>query len=417
MSAPIVQTDYDALDTLARRFQQQNQQTIALKQRVDRGVNALRSGGWQGEGATAFVQEMERIVNPATQRLIDALAEAKTVTLQVKELIRQAEEEAASVFRGKGRGGSGLGAASPGEFVPIDDAMGREAGDTTVPPAAPTTITDIPPRDHALLSEAAYKEGGELSPELKAKGWRVMDIGQTDTGYYGVAYVNDLTKEVVIAHRGTDPDAGDIFESLVMASPLGITSSLISDTLGIGNPLRDGMRLLGINSDGNDLDDDAQLALEGAPDQFHESQSFVRSVMSQVQGGPYSEYKVSHTGHSLGAVLADLHAAQYGQHAVTFDNPGSKEILDNLGALYNHENHISYQSHANLVNSTNTPAGYAIRIQLNTTSDKFGIIRDTLHDHSLENIIDAIDGSTGRPIRAGSPVLYSLVFGKNESSG
>jgi hypothetical protein len=288
----------------------------------------------------------------------------------------------------------------------MGDAMGW-GGNGAVPAAtAPTAITDVLPRDHALLSEAAYKEGGELSPEMKAKGWRVMDIGQTDTGYYGVAYVNDRTKEVVVAHRGTDPDAGDIFESLVMASPLGVASTVVGDMLGIGNPLRDGMRMLGINRDGNDLDDDAQLAFEGTPDQFHESQRFVRSVMSQMGSGPYADYKVSHTGHSLGAVLADLHAAQHGQQAVTFDNPGSKEILNNLGVLYNHEQHISYQSHPNLINTTNTPAGYAIHIQLNTASDKLGIIRDTLHDHSLENMIDALDGTTGRPIRAGAPVLY-----------
>ena len=101
MNAPIVQADYEALDALARRFQAQQQQTSTLKQRVDRGVTALRNGGWQGAGSTAFVQEMESRVNPAMQRLIEALAEAQTVTLQLKEFIRQAEEAAASVFQGE----------------------------------------------------------------------------------------------------------------------------------------------------------------------------------------------------------------------------------------------------------------------------------------------------------------------------
>lgn len=406
MSAPIVQSDYAAMDQIARTFQQQNQLITSVKQKVDRGVAALRNGGWQGQGSAAFLHEMESEVSPAIQRLIEALNEARQVTLQVKELIRQAEEEAASAFQGQGDGGNGQGASSLGGFATAGDAMGWGATGGTAVNTAPRAVTAIPPRDHALLSAAAYEEGGELSAEMKAKGWRVMDIGQTDTGYYGVAYVNDRTKEIVIAHRGTDPDIGDAFESLVMASPLGVASTAIGEMLGIGNPLRDGMRLLGINSDGNDLDDDAQLALEGAPDQFHESQGFVRSVMSQVQSGPYADYHVSHTGHSLGAVLADLHAAQHGQQAVTFDNPGSNEILNNLQILYDHNQHISYQSHPNLINTTNTPAGYAVQIQLNTTSDKIGIIRDTLHDHSLENIIDAIDQTTGRPRRSGAPVLF-----------
>jgi WXG100 family type VII secretion target len=122
MSAPIVQSDYEAMDAIARRFQQQNQRAAALKQRVDRGVTALRSGGWQGEGSAAFVREMESEVNPATQRLIDALAEAQQVTLQVKALIRQAEEEAASVFRGEGKDGNINGGSGSGEgpfVVPV----------------------------------------------------------------------------------------------------------------------------------------------------------------------------------------------------------------------------------------------------------------------------------------------------------
>jgi WXG100 family type VII secretion target len=107
MSAPIVQADYEALDTIARRFQQQAQQTQATKQRVDRNASALRNGGWLGQGSAAFFQEMEREVNPAVQRLIDALGEAQQVTLQVKTLIRAAEEEAASVFKGDGSDGNG----------------------------------------------------------------------------------------------------------------------------------------------------------------------------------------------------------------------------------------------------------------------------------------------------------------------
>lgn len=402
MSAPIVQSDYEALDGLARRFQEQNQQMIALKQRVDRGVNALRNGGWQGAGSTAFTQEMERTVNPATQRLIDALQEAKTVTLQVKELIRAAEEEAARVFQGAGN------AARNGTYPPggAMTEIAQPNNGITPPLATPGAVTAIPPRDHALLSQAAYADGGELPQELKDKGWRIMRIGQTDTGYFGVAYVNDRTNEVVIAHRGTNPDVGDVVDGLVMASPVGLGSAIVSDVFGIENPLRAGMRAIGINSNGNDFDDDAQLALHRAPDQFHESQAFVRSVMSQVQSSDYAGYTVSHTGHSLGAVLADLHGAQHGQSAITFDNPGSKEILDNMNVLYDREKHISYQSHPNLVNTANTPAGHSVNIRLQTESDKFGIIRDTLHDHSLDNIVDAIDPVTGNFYRATEPTIH-----------
>lgn len=130
MSAPIIQVDYESLDAIARRFQQQNQQIVAVKQRVDRNVSSLRNGGWLGQGSTAFFREMESEVNPAVQRLIKALAEAQKVTLQLKILIREAEEEAANPFKISGndypRAGEGaIMPSSPENGLP--ELIGRIA--------------------------------------------------------------------------------------------------------------------------------------------------------------------------------------------------------------------------------------------------------------------------------------------------
>jgi WXG100 family type VII secretion target len=100
MSSNIIQANYDTLDTVAARFGQQAEATIALQGNVLRSYQALADGGWQGRGFAAFSAEMESDIFPTLQRLTHALEEARAVTLEASAVMRQAEEEAASVFQG-----------------------------------------------------------------------------------------------------------------------------------------------------------------------------------------------------------------------------------------------------------------------------------------------------------------------------
>ena len=82
---------------------------------------------------------------PALQRLETALREAQKVTQQIAQIMQTAEQDAAAPFRGGAAGGgAGRGAGGP--------------------------VTGIPPRDYALMSQAAYSDS--LPPELAAKGWQ-----------------------------------------------------------------------------------------------------------------------------------------------------------------------------------------------------------------------------------------------------
>ncbi len=98
MSASVVQAQYEELERIAARFGQQAEVQIALEQQMKRAVAALESGGWIGHGAAAFTDKMHGTIFPAHQRLIVALHEAQAVTLEIRMLIQQAEEEAAALF-------------------------------------------------------------------------------------------------------------------------------------------------------------------------------------------------------------------------------------------------------------------------------------------------------------------------------
>lgn len=115
MSNEIIQARYDGLAGVANRFGNQAQSSQELLARVRQTMRMLEGDGWQGRGSTAFFTEMNGEVLPAMQRLAAALNQARTVTLDIARVIRQAEEEAARPFRGGAAGEAMGGAAGIGE--------------------------------------------------------------------------------------------------------------------------------------------------------------------------------------------------------------------------------------------------------------------------------------------------------------
>ncbi len=114
MSNDIIQARYDTLASVASRFGGQAQSNQELLARLRQVMRQLEGDGWQGRGSTAFFAEMDGEVLPAMQRLAAALAQARTVTLDIARVIRQAEEEAARPFRGGGATGGAAGGAAAG---------------------------------------------------------------------------------------------------------------------------------------------------------------------------------------------------------------------------------------------------------------------------------------------------------------
>lgn len=120
MAPPRVRADYDGLTKIARSFSRHATEAEKTIQSVQRCVETLRSGDWVGQGARAFYAEMDQEVLPSLKRLAAALAAADRTTRQASQIMKQAEEEAASFFQIAFAGGvvstlagaAGIGAAA-----------------------------------------------------------------------------------------------------------------------------------------------------------------------------------------------------------------------------------------------------------------------------------------------------------------
>ena len=134
MSNSIVQADYHALEEVRQRFSRNAERAAALRSQVEKSANALRQGGWEGRGSSAFFAELDGVVLPAVQRLAAALQQGSVVTQQIATVMRTAEEEAAEPFRGHT-------STVPGEVNAPSD--GASSGDPAGEAAAPSFISSV----------------------------------------------------------------------------------------------------------------------------------------------------------------------------------------------------------------------------------------------------------------------------------
>lgn len=242
----------------------------------------------------------------------------------------------------------------------------------------PRHALTIPPLQYIKFSSMAYSDKPELSQSMKDQGWEVLatakELGLDKGGYGGVAFINPNTGEVVIAHRGTD-------------GPFSV----------------------------KDYDDDAAIALGQMPNQYYVSRSFVDEIKSRLdEDERFGNYSLSHTGHSLGAALADLNAMTDNVHAIGFDNPGTLQIIRNNRNIFPEDNRdklISYQSNPNLVHAGGQNAAHVVQIIPEKSvevsmaerllSPQYATLKDvqqTLVHHSLDNMIAGMSEETGFPV-------------------
>lgn len=91
------QCKYDEMEVIAKAFQAQADVAQQLYDSIRNTMEDLKPD-WIGKGSDAFYNEMESEINPALQRLIQALEEGGNVVLQINQTVETAEQEAQSQF-------------------------------------------------------------------------------------------------------------------------------------------------------------------------------------------------------------------------------------------------------------------------------------------------------------------------------
>ena len=116
-NAAKIQADYEQLGQIASQFAQQGDRTLALGRQVYNCMSELQNGGWIGVGAQRFYNEMDSLVLPGLERLMNALNTGAAQTERISQILRSAEEQAGQLFHGgdetysvgPATGGAGIG--------------------------------------------------------------------------------------------------------------------------------------------------------------------------------------------------------------------------------------------------------------------------------------------------------------------
>lgn len=180
MPAPKIRADYQALQRMATLFRREGQGLQQTLSRLQRQLGTLQSGEWVGRGADKFYQEMDSDVLPSFQRMGAALGQAASAADRIKQIMQQAEEEVARLFKWKGDGSGTPKAAMVGEEA---GEGGSSAGGSQAQPASEAEqavrrmlIEQWPPIvvDTANLSPTLR---GQLH-QLEQDGWIAVEASE-----------------------------------------------------------------------------------------------------------------------------------------------------------------------------------------------------------------------------------------------
>jgi hypothetical protein len=188
----------------------------------------------------------------------------------------------------------------------------------------------------------------------------VQVINNTRDGFSAIALVNDGGK-MLIAFRGTD------FYDLNILPSTGIVGNLTAKILS------------------DDLGNDLQIMIGKIPRQFETALAFINSLCEHC-----SCDKMLLTGHSLGALLAQLISAKFNIEAIVFDSPGAKKLINKLVGKDFSSDHITIIN--DLPNFVNT---FGEQVNLPIALDNGGTISLSM----VKNFLGTIPRRSGKQIK------------------
>ena len=183
---------------------------------------------------------------------------------------------------------------------------------------------------YAVLSNNIYNDPQTMQP--LPDNWKELPFPTptaSDVNFHAATYINVPLKKIIIVFRGTVTVENKIREDLF------------------------------------------EIAMDNAPHLFTSNVlPFVDAVTAKASR-EYPDFEISFTGHSLGAILAELCVAKYMKLAITFESPGSGKMiidmanknqlpLDTMAIIK--RNIFSYQAAISLINRKNSYFGTRIRL-------------------------------------------------------
>ncbi|MGH8081798.1 MAG: XVIPCD domain-containing protein [Lysobacter sp.] len=154
-------------------------------------------------------------------------------------------------------------------------------------------------QQYANLAQDAYRSPDLSSPEDRKRtvdgvDYIILDHVNKESGYQGTIYQRESTKEIIVAHRGSEFDE---------------------------QPFKDG-----VFADGG-------MVAKRVNSQAIDALEFTRSAIEKAQTHRERhgmEPQVTVTGHSLGGCLAQITAAKFGLNGETFNPYGAASLSDRI---------------------------------------------------------------------------------------
>ena len=164
MTAPRVRADYEALAGIAQLFLQESDNTHKVLGKLRQCTDVLKGGDWVGRGATQFFREMDSDVLPMVKRLETALLQAGRLTRMISQVMQQAEEAAAALFRYFGTLGTLEGGGAASFLHALYQPAGLFGGATIIPAYAVSGPWGRGSPVHEVLTLSAIRRAMEVLP-------------------------------------------------------------------------------------------------------------------------------------------------------------------------------------------------------------------------------------------------------------
>ncbi|MCA0354782.1 MAG: WXG100 family type VII secretion target [Chloroflexi bacterium] len=198
MAADVVQSDYERLAQVAKQLQKLHDHQTQMEAMVRQTYQQLRST-WQGDAAVAFFAEMDDSIFPTLKRLQTALTTASTVTTQISQIFRQAEEEAAKGIKFDGGGSAGAAASAAGATGAGAETANASAAAGPTTPVGPDSYGDFkvgPPQRPNIHHDNGFLDkfkptSPTVEDYLTLTEWRALLHGSKAATRLGIKDLDD----------------------------------------------------------------------------------------------------------------------------------------------------------------------------------------------------------------------------------